>query len=231
MTRLSSPPGTRRAAEVAADIDADLRSLPAKDTASVRAARCAWSRALDQAPGRFVLAVAMTLCRRYGHRFVPYELIACHPGAYRLLTLSRLEALAHGLDSWHAVDTFARTLSGPAWRDGILSDNVVLQWARSPDRWWRRAALVSTVALNMRSQGGQGDVRRTLRVCRLRVNDHDDMVEKALSWALRELIVHDQRAVEAFLKANEARLGSRVKREVRHKIRTGLKTPRRRSRR
>jgi 3-methyladenine DNA glycosylase AlkD len=167
----------------------------------------------------------MTLRRQYGYRFVPYELIANHPGAYRLLTETRLEALGRGLDSWSAVDTYARTLAGPAWRDGLLADTAILKWARSPDRWWRRAALVSTVALNVRSKGGRGDVLRTLRVCRALAGDHDEMVEKALSWALRELVVHDRRAVEAFLEANEARLGSRVKREVSNKIRTGLKTP------
>ncbi len=81
------------------------------------------------------------------------------------------------------------------------------------------------MALNVGSKGGQGDVCRTLRVCRCLVDDHDDMVEKALSWALRELIVHDQHAVEAFLEANEGRLGARITREVRNKLRTGLKTP------
>jgi len=218
--------GSRRASGIAAEIDARLRSLPVKDTPRVRAIRLAWSHTLRQAPGRFVLSVARTLCTRYDYRYLPYELIASHPAAYRLLTEARLEALGRGLDSWMAADTFARTLAGPAWRDGLIADTVILKWARSPDRWWRRAALVSTVALNVRSRGGRGDVRRTLRVCRRLADDHDDMVEKALSWALRELVVHDRRAVEAFLQAHEERLGSRVRREVGNKLRTGLKTPR-----
>jgi 3-methyladenine DNA glycosylase AlkD len=57
------------------------------------------------------------------------------------------------------------------------------------------------------------------------------MVEKALSWALRELVVHDPAAVERFMAAHAARLGSRVKREVESKLKTGLKNPRSRSRR
>jgi 3-methyladenine DNA glycosylase AlkD len=217
--------GALRAADIAAEIDAALQSLPTQGTPSLRAVRRTWSRTLRQAPGRSVLAVAMRPRCRYGHRFVPYELVASHPGAYRLLTEARLEALGRGLDSWSAADTFARTLAGPAWRDGLIADAVILRWAHSLHRWWRRAALVSTVALNVRSNGGRGDVRRTLRVCRLLEDDHDEMVEKALSWALRELVVRDRRAVEAFLEANQGRLGSRVKREVRNKIRTGLKTP------
>jgi 3-methyladenine DNA glycosylase AlkD len=217
--------GTGRVEDIAAQIDAQLRSLPVQDTPSVRAIRLDWSRTLKPAPGRFVLSVARELRDRYGYRDLPYELIASHPGAYRLLTEARLETLGRGLDSWSAVDTFARTLAGPAWRDGLIGEPVILKWACSPDRWWRRAALVSTVALNVRSKGGQGDVRRTLRICRRLVDDHDDMVEKALSWALRELVVHDPRAVEAFLKAHAGRLGSRVRREVGNKLRTGLKSP------
>jgi 3-methyladenine DNA glycosylase AlkD len=102
---------------------------------------------------------------------------------------------------------------------------MIYEWANSEDLWWRRAALVSTVALNMRSQGGQGDVARTLAVCGLLASDHEDMVAKALSWALRELVVHDPKAVSEFLTEHEAELSARVKREVRNKLTTGLKNP------
>jgi 3-methyladenine DNA glycosylase AlkD len=64
-------------------------------------------------------------------------------------------------------------------------------------------------------------------VCRLLASDHADMVAKALSWALRELVVHDAGAVVQFLSEHEGVLAARVKREVRHKLATGLKNPRR----
>lgn len=124
------------------------------------------------------------------------------------------------------MDIFARTLSGPAWLQGQVPDALIARWARSEDRWWRRAALVSTVALNVRSHGGMGDVERTLAVCRMLVDDYDDMVVKALSWALRALVVHDAEAVSDFLEEHEEVLAARVKREVRNKIATGLKNPR-----
>ena len=59
------------------------------------------------------------------------------------------------------------------------------------------------------------------------VDDHEDMVVKAMSWALRELVVHDPDAVRAFLQEHENILAARVKREVRNKLTTGLKNPRR----
>ena len=102
-----------------------------------------------------------------------------------------MEELGQGINSWWTMDSFARTLSGPAWRDGLVRDELIVKWAHSPDLWWRRAALVSTVAFNVRSQGGKGDMPRTLSICRLLVADHEDMVVKALSWALRELVYFD----------------------------------------
>ena len=42
-------------------------------------------------------------------------------------------------------------------------------WARSRDLWWRRAAMVSTVPLNNKARGGNGDVLRTLKVCKMLV--------------------------------------------------------------
>jgi 3-methyladenine DNA glycosylase AlkD len=87
---------------------------------------------------------------------------------------------------------------------------------------------VSTVALNVRSHGGTGDTGRTLAVCEMLVDDPDDMVYKALSWALRELVVHDPQAVRAFLEQHDAVLAAQVKREVINKLETGLKNPKRR---
>ena len=49
------------------------------------------------------------------------------------------------------------------------------------------------------------------------------MVVKALSWALRELIRHDEDAVRKFIKENDQVLASQVKREVRNKLELGLK--------
>jgi 3-methyladenine DNA glycosylase AlkD len=59
------------------------------------------------------------------------------------------------------------------------------------------------------------------------LRDRDDMVVKALSWSLRELSKRDRRAVELFIDRYEKELHPRVKREVRNKLETGLKNPRR----
>ena len=83
--------------------------------------------------------------------------------------------------------------------------------------------------LNNRARGGSGDTDRTLAVASMLVADRDDMVVKALSWALRELSKRDAAAVQAFLAANAAGLAPRVIREVTNKLEAGVKTPRRKS--
>ena len=77
---------------------------------------------------------------------------------------------------------------------------------------------MSTVALNAKIDGGSGDTTRTLRICKALVDDTDDMVIKALSWALRELVRSDAKAVGNFIDQREDELPARVLREVRNKI-------------
>jgi len=152
-------------------------------------------------------------------------LILQHPTAFRHLRWRVLEEMGERMDHWGTVDIFA-TLAGKAWRSGQISDARIHRWARSENRWWRRAALVCTVVLNRRTWGGEGDTARTLGVCELLVADRDDMVVKGMSWALRELIATDRRGVERFLKKHDPALAGRVRREVGNKLSTGLKNPR-----
>jgi 3-methyladenine DNA glycosylase AlkD len=214
------------AQRLAAEIVAELRALPVYDTPSERAVRRKYSHRLKRAQPELILALARELLTKYDERWMAYELLHNHKAAWQSLGEAELEEFGRGINSWWTVDAFARTLAGPAWLRGQVADALIHRWAHSPDLWWRRAALVSTVALNVRSQGGYGDVPRTLAVCRLLVADREDMVVKALSWALRELVAHDPEAVRAFLQEHEAVLAARVKHEVRNKLTTGRKYPR-----
>ena len=209
--------------EAAADaLAAALDSAGSPDTASHREVRRRFSREWRRRPGEFVLAAAAVVARRRRHRWIAYELIRSHPAAFHALDDARLAAFAEGLDSWDSVDAFGRTLSGPAWARGLVSDGLIESWTRSEDRWLRRAALVSTIEL--------GADARVLAVCEALAGDRDDMVVKGLSWALRKLAKHDSAAVRDFLDRHGAALSARVRREVANKLTTGLKNPRRAAR-
>jgi 3-methyladenine DNA glycosylase AlkD len=213
---------------LAVEIIAGIHGLPDRKTATVRTFRRGYSKRLTSAEPKAVIGIALRLLQKtdFLFRFVAYELIAHHRAALRGLTAKDLKHLGDGIDSWFAVDTFACYLSGPAWRENQVPDNLIHRWARSSDRWWRRAALVSTVPLNNKARGGSGDAERTLTVCRMLVHDTDDMVVKALSWALRELAKRDPKVVCEFVRKHEDVLAKRVLREVKNKLSTGLKNPR-----
>lgn len=194
---------------------------------SWRPLRKEWSRELAAATPAIVFRLAESLLSTepWG-RLTAYELIANHAGCRTALNVSLVRRLARGLGDWVGVDTFGCYVAGPAWRDGLIPTSLVNEWADSPDRWQRRLAVVCTVPLNVRARGGTGDAKRTLAICRRLATDRDDMVVKAVSWALRSLIVWDAAAVAAFVTEQRDTLAPRVHREVDTKLRTGLKTRR-----
>ena len=214
--------------EFESQIIAQLKNLPNGTTAELRALRRRFSLQLSKASATLVFAVAERLLSRqlFSCRFIAYELVQHQQQASASLSARKLTELGKDLDSWAAVDTFACYLSGPAWREEQVSDKLIHRWARSKNRWWRRAALVSTVPLNNKARGGSGDAPRTLGVCELLLNDRDDMVVKALSWSLRELAKRDPVTVAGFISKHERELAPRVIREVHNKLYTGLKNPR-----
>ena len=215
----------KNAKEIAAEINTELRSLRIQGkwtSVAIRRIMRRYARTLEQADPEFIMDVAREL--KWG-RFI---LIMEHESTARSIGEAELEELGRGMNSWGSVDTFADHLAGPLWLNRQVPDELFHRWAQSADRWWRRAALASTVTLNTRSRGGTGDVRRTRKVCRYLVADHDDMVYKALSWALRALVVHDPDAVRRFLTEHDDVLAARVKREVNNKLSTGVKNPRKR---
>jgi 3-methyladenine DNA glycosylase AlkD len=211
--------------ELARSIVNEIRALSIQNTPNIRAIRRKYSRKLKNVDAKLILNLAKEIFKHYAYRWVAFELIRSHKTAFQCIGETELQEFSGGLNSWGAVDAYAGLLAGPAWLHGQITDDLIHKWAHSEDRWWRRTALVCTVVLNRRSVGGTGDVPRTLEVCRILKDDKDDMVVKAMSWALRELISHDADAVRDFLKKHENVLAARVKREVNNKLTTGVKNP------
>ena len=217
----------KTANELATAVLKELASLPRLDTPSVRKIRQRYSRLLRQEPGKSVYLFVLSVLETGGWpaRVIAWEVLAAHRAAFESLNDREVEKMARGLDDWGSIDLFGVTVLGQAWREALVSDQKIASWAKSSDRWRRRLALVATVPLNSKARGGTGDPTRTLRVCSMLVDDRDDMVVKAMSWALRELAKRDSRSVKEFLKRDEARIAPRVKREVLNKLTTGRKNP------
>ena len=220
---MNRPPEIIRLAE---EIRLRLNLLNPPNTAAVREIRREISRRIAKQTPATVTQLALRLLDDNSDllRFFTYELVSHHKPTAEGLSTDDLLNLGKGLNSWSSVDCFATYLSGPMWARGKLSEKTIATWVRSPDRWWRRAALVSTVALSRR--GNPDDLRKVTRICALLTADRDDMVVKALSWALREVAKKHPEEARDFLTEHKHTLAARITREVNNKLRTGLKTPR-----
>ncbi|CAN0430304.1 unnamed protein product, partial [Phaeothamnion confervicola] len=201
-----------------------IAALKVRNTPELRGVRRGLSVKLKSAHPDDVKAVGLALAKA-GRIWLGCEVVNQHRGALENLTLRDVEAFGDGMASWEEVDSFGVLLSGAAWLKGRISDADVKRWAKSDDFWWRRAALVSTVVLNGKTRGGKGDAKRTLAICEMLVDDYEDMVVKAMSWALRSLAPWEPAAVKGFLEKHDGVLAARARREVRNKLNTGLKNP------
>ena len=154
---------------------------------------------------------------------IAFEYLQTEKNLYKSLTEEFIESIEKNLDNWISVDYFGAIVVGCAWRENFVSTEKVKSYLKSDDFWIRRIAVVATVSLNQKARGGLGDSKRTLEICKLVVDDHQEMIVKALSWALRELAKIDKEPVIEFVNENENRLHKKVLREVTNKLKTGLK--------
>jgi 3-methyladenine DNA glycosylase AlkD len=154
---------------------------------------------------------------------VAFEYLQTEKNLYKSLTKEFIESIEKNLDNWLSVDYFGAIVVGCAWRENLISTEKVKQYLKSNDFWIRRIAVVATVSLNQKARGGFGDSKRTLEICQLVVDDHNEMIVKALSWALRELSKIDKDSVIEFINGNKNSLHKKVLREVNNKLETGLK--------
>ena len=101
-----------------AEIHRSLIAMPRKNVPSFRIVRREWSKRLGDYPGADITALAKQLVPLgLWERGFAYEIITHHQSAMEALTRKDVALLGRGMQSW----------------------------ANSSKRWWRRAALVSTV--------------------------------------------------------------------------------------
>lgn len=159
----------------------------------------------------------------YECRFIAYKLICRNSKVLARMTVDDMESLRRGLDNWESVDCFAMQIAGILWSDGVITDKMVIAWAKSENLWERRLALAATVGLNMKTNGLMASPKKTIMVCNLLINDKADLVIKALSWAIRELAEVDKAAAKEYFKENQFKFPARVRREVKAKLESGKK--------
>lgn len=114
-----------------------------------------------------------------------------------------LKQVGKGINNWDLVDGSAPQIvgahllkkgGGPAGGPSLLD-----QWARDPNLWRRRVAILATFAFLKQGRFGE-----TLRIAEALLGDREDLIHKAVGWMLREMGKREVAPLVAFLDRHAA---------------------------
>jgi 3-methyladenine DNA glycosylase AlkD len=105
------------------------------------------------------------------------------------------ESLLSRISSWADHDALVHSLIAPMIAAEPKRVKAVFHWAKSPDRWHRRAACVGLI------QGTRQKMffPQIVRLSDFLLADRDDMVQKGLGWLLRETAKADAERTVPYL--------------------------------
>jgi 3-methyladenine DNA glycosylase AlkD len=99
------------------------------------------------------------------------------------------------ISSWADHDALAHDLLAPMIAEKPTRSRDVFLWAKSPDRWRRRAACVALI----RGTRERRFFAQIVRLSNQLLKDEDDMVQKGLGWLLRETAKADPKRTMPYL--------------------------------
>ena len=99
------------------------------------------------------------------------------------------------ITSWADHDGLVHYLLAPMVSADPARCQNVFQWARSRNRWRRRAACVALI----RGAREKRFFPEIERISEMLLSDEDDMVQKGLGWLLRETAKHDRAKTVPYL--------------------------------
>ena len=138
------------------------------------------------------------------------------------LTKSDFDRWRCSLDNWEVTDGLGWVLAFWLLADPDTRLDYLRELVADEDVWSRRLALVATVPIN-RGHTGFTIPELTLELVDRVKEERHPMITKAVSWALREMTKSHADQVADYLEENREVLAAHVVREVRNKLRTGLK--------
>ncbi len=98
-----------------------------------------------------------------------------------------LESWLDRISSWADHDALVHSLIAPMVAARPVRAKAVFLWAKSPNRWRRRAACVALI----RGARARMFFPEITKLSNLLLTDQDDMVQKGLGWLLRETAKFD----------------------------------------
>lgn len=104
--------------------------------------------------------------------------------------------------NWATTDSMCGSLIGPLLVAHPELAARVAMWSRDRNLWVRRASIVGLIPLARRGRG----LHRVYGVARRLHSDREDLIQKAVGWALREAGKADMSRLERYLRANGAKI-------------------------
>jgi len=112
----------------------------------------------------------------------------------------RFETWLDRINNWADHDGLVHSLIAPMMVAKPARVNYVFRWAKSPNRWLRRAACVALI----RGTRAKMFFPEIVKLSNSLLRDQDDMVQKGLGWLLRETAKFDaKRTVPYLMKIRE----------------------------
>lgn len=105
------------------------------------------------------------------------------------------EAWLNRISSWADHDGLVHYLISPMVAAKPARVKNIFHWAKSKDRWHRRAACVALI----RGQRTKMFFPEIVKLSNLLLGDEDDMVQKGLGWLLRETAKFDPKRTVPYL--------------------------------
>jgi len=100
--------------------------------------------------------------------------------------------------NWATTDTICGALIGPLLLRFPEKADQMARWSKHRNLWVRRASIVGLIPLARRGQA----LDRLYAIARRLHPDDEDLIQKAVGWALREAGKADMARLERYLRAN-----------------------------
>ena len=113
-------------------------------------------------------------------------LLEKNTGDFTTKHFRRFDSWLDRVTNWADHDGLVHYVLGPMVAADLSRTSAVDRWARSGNRWRRRAAAVSLIRAMRSDPTRKQAFPHVKKVTAMLLADHDDMVQKGLGWLLRE---------------------------------------------
>ena len=138
-------------------------------------------------------------------------LLEQHQRALGGADLPLLETLLRASRSWTYVDWLCTRVVAPIVEREPAATRVLARWARDPDFWIRRSALLSLLPALRR---GEGEFALFERLAVPMLGETEFFIRKAIGWVLRDVSHRRPELTAAFVRRHAARLSTVTWREA-----------------